>query len=508
MNKVAKSLICVAFIFAFCFLSVGYAAVQDTLNVNGTVSVEAQNEPFAVYGPVYDSDGDLAEYALNFYNRPIAQAGDEIPLGEGKQVVTAVYTADAWSFNEPEEQPWRSCLESEGRIESVAVIDDNIQPTKTRSWFADFTDCKTFDLAKLDTSKVTEMGYMFKNCTAIQHLDLSSFDTSGLKDYDMEGACLLEMFRKCSNLETLDISSFNTGNVISIEHMFSYCGKLTTIYCENSFGVNNPYFWRIDSAFVECTSLKGGNGTIFDSSKDTAEYARIDLPGQAGYFTHKQHIFVDGVCSICGHTESSSGEEGGRPIYADPLPDGQETLKSYIDEEDANNLLSITAESSSVVLDLCYDEFGEGYYSTFSDELTKIFNAGENLNAFYFELQDVGGEPINLDEVVNADLPTVFDIYRITMTSDEPVDGGLDIIFNSFTNYSTILGEDQSLAVIISVLTKHTTGEISFEHYYVPVDAVESEGEAFGSSVSFYLPGDLCKSVQEKVCMFSIVSPS
>ncbi len=40
MNKILKILSGIAFVFAFCFLSIGYAAVQDTLSVIGSVTIE------------------------------------------------------------------------------------------------------------------------------------------------------------------------------------------------------------------------------------------------------------------------------------------------------------------------------------------------------------------------------------------------------------------------------------------------------------------------------------
>lgn len=42
-----------------------------------------------------------------------------------------------------------------------------------------------------------------------------------------------------------------------------------------------------DNMFYNCTSLTGGNGTTFDANHTDAEYARIDKPGQPGYFTQK-----------------------------------------------------------------------------------------------------------------------------------------------------------------------------------------------------------------------------
>ena len=39
--------------------------------------------------------------------------------------------------------------------------------------------------------------------------------------------------------------------------------------------------------FYNCTKLKGGNGTAFDSNYKDKTYARVDKAGQPGYFTAK-----------------------------------------------------------------------------------------------------------------------------------------------------------------------------------------------------------------------------
>ena len=69
-------------------------------------------------------------------------------------------------------------------------------------------------LNKFDTSKVTDMTYMFNEVQSAETLDLSSFDTS--KVTTMEG-----MFWNTFSLKTLDVSKFNTSNVTNMANMFS-----------------------------------------------------------------------------------------------------------------------------------------------------------------------------------------------------------------------------------------------------------------------------------------------
>ena len=84
----------------------------------------------------------------------------------------------------------------------------------------------TLDLSSFDTSKVTNMSYMFTNFKKITTLDLSSFDTSKVTNMSY-------MFGNCSSLTTLDLSSFDTSMVPAVKYMFYGCENLTTVYCKD-----------------------------------------------------------------------------------------------------------------------------------------------------------------------------------------------------------------------------------------------------------------------------------
>jgi surface protein len=66
------------------------------------------------------------------------------------------------------------------------------------------------------------MNGMFYNCSNLEKIDLSSFDTRKV-------ANMSDMFHGCSNLIKIDLSSFNTKKVTNMGHMFDNCYKLTEI---------------------------------------------------------------------------------------------------------------------------------------------------------------------------------------------------------------------------------------------------------------------------------------
>jgi surface protein len=106
------------------------------------------------------------------------------------------------------------------------------------------------------------------------------------------------MFINCSALETIDISSFDVCKLKYTDYMFSDCTSLKTIYCDGDWSVLG--LANSGRMFSGCTSLVGGKGTLFDSSKDDASYARPDGgTSSPGYFT----ITKTEVSATIGETE-------------------------------------------------------------------------------------------------------------------------------------------------------------------------------------------------------------
>ena len=140
------------------------------------------------------------------------------------------------------------------------------------------------DVSKFDTSNVTRMGDMFRNCSRLSTLDVSGFDTSNVTN-------MPSMFNGCNNLTTLDLSGFNTSSVKDMGHMFYSCGGLTTIYVseyneETKTGWTTSAVINSDSMFNGCTKLVGENGTTYDAGYTDGTYARIDTVETPGYFTN------------------------------------------------------------------------------------------------------------------------------------------------------------------------------------------------------------------------------
>lgn len=137
------------------------------------------------------------------------------------------------------------------------------------------------DLSSFNTSNVTDMHGMFQGMANLSNLNLQSFDTRNVTNMkDM----FYWAFMYPEN-SILDLSSFDTRNVTDMGGMFFY-SKLKTIYASPSF-VTTSVTISPNDPFMSNPNLTGANGTTWDWSKRDRVYARIDTPGNPGFFTSK-----------------------------------------------------------------------------------------------------------------------------------------------------------------------------------------------------------------------------
>ena len=122
---------------------------------------------------------------------------------------------------------------------------------------------------------------MFQNCNELEYIDLSSFNTSKLTDISyMFNECLKlkeikginnfitinviymnSMYQCCKELVNLDLCNFNTSKVTDMSFMFNGCLKLKEIKGINNFNTINVTTMR--AMFQNCNELEYLNLTNF-----------------------------------------------------------------------------------------------------------------------------------------------------------------------------------------------------------------------------------------------------
>lgn len=280
--------------------------------------------------------GSRAAYAEDYYWRDFGTivemnegeggGGDDTPktafavFDPSNGVLTFKYEASkpdgAYSLNEGRTIPmW--VTKHDVAIQKV-IFDDSFakaRPTTCLCWFFGCTNLKNIEgINNLNTTEVTDMGAMFRNCSSLTDLDVSDFDTrkvttmgtmfsgcSKLSTLDVSGfdtknvTDMYCMFNKCSGLTTLNVSGFDTKNVTNMREMFSGCSKLATIYVSDKFVTTNVTEGK--SMFNMCKALEGAvsyNGQQNDMAM--ANYHN-------GYFKTYYKIGNE-IFPLCGETLS------------------------------------------------------------------------------------------------------------------------------------------------------------------------------------------------------------
>ena len=133
-------------------------------------------------------------------------------------------------------------------------------PTSLYRFFEGLTKMETITgLEYLNTAKVTDMHYMFGNCSKLPSLDVTNFNTAKVTD-------MSDMFKGCSALTSLDVTKFDTRNVTNMEGMFSSCSKLTSLDVTNFNTVNVKNMMKM---FAGCQALTSLDVTNFNSENVT-----------------------------------------------------------------------------------------------------------------------------------------------------------------------------------------------------------------------------------------------
>lgn len=123
----------------------------------------------------------------------------------------------------------------------------NFNTSNVRDMANMFNNCyklEKINLSGLDTHRVEDMSFMFENCIALKRLDISSFDTSRVKK-------AMFMFNRCIALEELNMSKFNLS-INSMGNMFVNCYKLKIIKTNEQFKKKLEYTRETTGLIEDC----------------------------------------------------------------------------------------------------------------------------------------------------------------------------------------------------------------------------------------------------------------
>lgn len=178
--------------------------------------------------------------------------------------------------------------QSDSPWQSIKIVDflTKVRPARMRAWFA---GCKNLTellhIDRLDTSAVTDMQFMFHDCSSLEYVDVFGFDTSQVERMNamFHGCAALQginvggfdtskvismtsMFNGCSALVVLDVGRFKTDKVQSFDFMFNDCSSLRRL---DVSGFRTAHVESFKSMFCGCSSLRELDVSGFDTSSAT-----------------------------------------------------------------------------------------------------------------------------------------------------------------------------------------------------------------------------------------------
>lgn len=178
----------------------------------------------------------------------------------------------------------RDTTNMSGMFKSCSALENldlsRFKTNKVTNIYQMFRSCESLtsmDISHFEFDNVlVDSRAVFDKCYALKYINMPK------KTIYFSGTIRL-WFYMCKSLTTIDISCFDTTRVTEIDYLFSYCTNLTTIYVGS--GWTTASLTSSADMFKYDTKLVGGNGTKFDSNYIDATYARVDTAETPGYFT-------------------------------------------------------------------------------------------------------------------------------------------------------------------------------------------------------------------------------
>ena len=202
-----------------------------------------QDNNHLLYGEVVDPSQPLPTITLDdTVNTPTLDASSNM------------FYLDNWSNAAPTSITFNN-KENIKTITKMNIDTSNI--TDMRWMFGDCSSLTSLDLSNFNTSKVTEMYGMFNGCSSLTTLDLSNFNTSKVTG-------MLQMFNKCSSLASLDLSNWNTSKVNEMLWMFDICVSLKDVYI------------TVETTLNKLTNNLTSQGNKYIPSTATIHYNGVD----------------------------------------------------------------------------------------------------------------------------------------------------------------------------------------------------------------------------------------
>ena len=136
------------------------------------------------------------------------------------------------------------------------ILDNNEHILSSNYQIKNNNTNKLLEIKLKINNKMTDMSYMFNNCSSLSYLnDFSNWNTNKITN-------MSNMFNYCKTLKNIpDISKWDTSNVTDMSYMFANCKSLKSIPNISKWNINKKAI--MNDMFLNCETLF----LLFDISK-------------------------------------------------------------------------------------------------------------------------------------------------------------------------------------------------------------------------------------------------
>ncbi|HFD0554431.1 TPA: BspA family leucine-rich repeat surface protein [Enterococcus faecium] len=138
---------------------------------------------------------------------------------------------------------------------------DTSNITSMEVMFRNCTNLKKVDFSNCNTTNVTSMGYMFQDCSTLSDVKFTNISTRSLNNTSY-------MFSGCTNLKIIDLSSFNLNTGLNDSGMFTTNQKTELLVLTNDQKLQSiDYDRRFNRVPLKGPSFNAGGGNFENNQK-------------------------------------------------------------------------------------------------------------------------------------------------------------------------------------------------------------------------------------------------
>lgn len=304
---------------------------------------------------------------------------------------------------------------------------DTSQATDMRTMFQG-SSLTTLDVSRWNTSRVTNMGFIFNQMQSLKEVDVGNWDTSQVTNMRM-------MFNNGNSLTTLDVSRWNTSQITDMGFMFNQMRSLKELDMSNW---DTSQVTNMQSMFGNTNALNRitlGEQSIFSAAANLPAIPSTEQ--YTGRWTLEENLSGDGsVITFENSTEFMANYDGSSPgtyiwervapeqlvASIDRVSDQSQTITGYATESvDELTISYQTTSGDKVVLEKDDPRIVWGDYQE------------SNQHVRQFQIDLIGNERLETETKVTITVSKPSVVTTGDRTEEQTVIKGIDYRANNLT---------------------------------------------------------------------------